>query len=112
VPAARATGGMSVHRPSFSVSYLLIFTRCRLSLSLSVTFILFLSSFYLLFLLVFSPFFVIYPFFLNMLSPLLNIAIFSKGNKKLVEALMFSENNPHLKKSQFAVVKSGTFTLS
>jgi len=44
-------------------------------------------------------FFVVYPsFVLNMLSPLLNITIFSIRNNKLV-ALIFSENKPHLKKN-------------
>jgi len=58
-------------------------------------------------------FFVVYPSFsLNMFSLLLNFAMFSIRNKKFVEAPIFSENNPNLKKSQFTVVKSGAFTLS
>jgi hypothetical protein len=45
-------------------------------------------------------FFVVYPSFsLNMFYLPLNFAIFSIRNKKLVEAIIFSENNPHLKKT-------------
>lgn len=101
VSARSQSDWWNVSTPSVFLSLILAYFYPLSSLSKSVTIILRFSSFTCSFCSFSLRFFVVHPYFsLNMLSLLLNFVIFSKRNKKIVEALTFSENNPHLKKNQ------------